>query len=117
MVDAAQVTQWLGKFRQGTLTEADLEQSLEAPKEGSSTVQRLLYLQTQTTDLESAVVGMVIVDNGTVYEGPDDPDEWPYQTVLDAMIDGWRIAKFPELALAYLDQEYGSMKWEFILEK
>jgi hypothetical protein len=33
------------------------------------------------------------------------------------MSDGWRIVKFPELALAYLDPEYGGMKWEFILEK
>ena len=33
------------------------------------------------------------------------------------MSDGWRIVKFPELTMAYLDPEYGGMKWEFILEK
>ena len=60
---------------------------------------------------------MSIVDDGKVYDGPDDPDAWPYQTVLEAISDGWRIVKFPELTLAYLDPEYGGMKWEFILEK
>lgn len=119
MIDAAQVAQWLGKFKQGTLTEADLEQALERLKqgEGPSSVQRLLYLQTHTTDLESPVLGMSFVDNGQMYDGPDDSDNWPYQTVLEAMSDGWRIVKFPELALAYLNPEYGGMKWEFILEK
>ena len=119
MVDAAQVTQWLGKLRQGTLTEADFEQALERLKQdkGASAGQRLLYLQTNTTDLESPVLGMSIVDNGEVHEGPDDSDDWPYQTVLEAMTDGWRIIKFPELALAYLDPDYGGMKWEFVLEK
>jgi len=44
MIDAAQVTPWLGKLRQDTLTEADLEQALQRLKQGkgSSTVQRLL---------------------------------------------------------------------------
>ena len=119
MVDAAQVAQWLEKLRQGSLTAADLEQALERLKQekGSSSVQRLLFLQTNTTDLESPVLGMSIVDDGKVYDGPDNPDDWPYQTVLEAMSDGWRIVKFPELTLAYLDPEYGGMKWEFILEK
>jgi len=119
MIDAAQVAQWLGKLRANTLTDADLEQGLQRLKQSntSSNVQRLLYLQTHTTDLESPVLGMSLVDNGKMHDGPDDPDDWPYQTVLEAMSDGWRIIKFPELSLAYLDPEYGGMKWEFILEK
>ena len=119
MVDATQVAHWLGKLRQGTLTEADLKQALERLKQGSmsSSNQRLLYLQTHTTDVESPVLGMSIIDNGKVHEGPDDPDDWPYQTVLEAMNDGWRIVKFPELTLAHLDHDYGGMKWEFILDK
>ena len=108
----------LRKLRQDSLTAADLEQALERLKQGrGSSVQRLLFLQTNTTDLESPVLGMSIVDDGKVYDGPDNPDDWPYQTVLEAMSDGWRIVKFPELTLAYLDPEYGGMKWEFILEK
>ena len=119
MVDAVQVAQWLEKLRQGSLAAADLERALQRLKQGGgkAAVQRLLYLQTNTTDLESPVLGMSTVEDGIVYDGPDDPHDWPYQTVLEAMVDGWRIVKFPELALAYLDPEYGGMKWEFILEK
>tara|TARA_Y100000588_G_scaffold347036_1_gene395464 strand:+ start:702 stop:1061 length:360 start_codon:yes stop_codon:yes gene_type:complete len=119
MVDAAQVAQWLAQLKQGSLTEADLEQALKRLKQNAtaSPVQRLLYLQTHTTDLESPVTGMSTVEGGKVYDGPDDLDHWPYQTVLEAMTDGWRIIKFPELTLAYLDPEFGGLKWEFILEK
>ena len=119
MVDAAQVSQWLGQLRRGALTPADLEAALERLKRdgASPAAQRLLYLQTHTTDLESPVIGMAIVEDAVVYDAPDDPDDWPYQTVLEAMSDGWRIIKFPEMALAYLDPDYGGMKWEFILEK
>ncbi len=52
MLDVAQISQWLGKLKQGALTAADLEQALEQLKQGrvSSTSQRLLYRQTHTTD-------------------------------------------------------------------
>ena len=115
MIDAAQVSQWLGQLRRGDLTPADLEQALDRLKqERNPAVQRLLYLQTHTTDLESPVIGMAVVEEAVVYDAPDD---WPYQTVLEAMNDGWRVIRFPEMALAYLDPDYGGMKWEFILEK
>lgn len=118
MIDAAQVAQWLGKLKQGALTPADLQQVLEGLKrESGVSIQRLLYLQTHTTDLESPVIGMATVEDAVVFEGPDDPDDWPYQTVLEAMADGWRIIKFPELSLAFHDHDYGGMKWEFVLEK
>ena len=118
MIDAAQVSQWLGQLKRGALTPADLEQALARLKQDRSpAVQRLLYLQTHTTDLESPVIGMAIVDDAVVHDAPDDPEDWPYKTILEAMSDGWRIVKFPEMALAYLDPDYGGMKWEFILEK
>ncbi len=82
MVDASQVSRWLGMLKQGTLAPGDLEQALHRLKrEGRSPVQRLLYLQTNTTDLESPVVGMAMVEEAVIYDGPDDPDDWPYQTV------------------------------------
>jgi hypothetical protein len=119
MVDTARISQWLGKLKQGTLTAADLEQALKQLKQGrvSPVRQRLLYLQTHTTDLESPVVGMALAENSSVDDGPNDPEDWPYQTVLEAISDGWRVIKFPELTLAHLDPDYGGMKWEFILEK
>lgn len=34
MLDVAQISQWLGKLKQGALTAADLEQALEQLKQG-----------------------------------------------------------------------------------
>ena len=62
--------------------------------------QRLLYLNTGNTGVDSQVLGMALVENGQILEGPDDVDEWPYNTVLEAMDDGWRVIKFPEMATA-----------------
>ena len=53
-----------------------------------------------------------------VRNGPDEPDDWPYQTVHEAMLDGWRIVKFPEMTLMLVgeNETYG-LGCEFILEK
>ena len=112
-----QLEQCLDKFRAGTLTEGDLQQALE----NIDTVakpQRLLYLQATNTSVTSAVEGMSIVDGDGVHNGPDEPDDWPYQTVHEAMLDGWRIVKFPEMTLMLVgeNETYG-LGCEFILEK
>ena len=119
MIDASHIALWLTKLKQGRLSPTDLKQALrELKKQPAESVQRLLYLQTHTTDLESPVIGMALVEGAQVFDGPDDPDDWPYQTVLEAMLDGWRIVKFPETALIMAGEEeaYG-LGCEFILEK
>jgi hypothetical protein len=42
---------------------------------------------------------MRIIEKGEISDGSEDPDNWPYQTVLEAIRDGWSVIKFPELAL------------------
>ena len=79
--------------------------------------QDLLYLQANTSSPAAAGVGMRIIENGEISDGPDDPDLWPYQTVLDAMRDGWRIMKFPELALSLDESRTYGLGYEFILER
>ncbi|MBN60576.1 MAG: hypothetical protein CME20_04380 [Gemmatimonadetes bacterium] len=107
-----QIQGWLDKLRQGTLQAADLQAALD-----QSPRQQLLYLQAASTGVDSAVLGMALVCDGQVHEGPQDPADWPYQTVLAAINDGWRVVKFPELALLLQeDQTYG-LGCEFILEK
>ena len=107
-----QIRGWLDKLRQGTLQAADLQAALD-----QSPRQQLLYLQAASTGVDSAVLGMALVCDGQVHEGPQDPADWPYQTVLAAINDGWRVVKFPELALLLQeDQTYG-LGCEFILEK
>ena len=36
------------------------------------------YLQTQTTAVDSDVIGMSTVEEGEIRLPPDDPGEWPY---------------------------------------
>ena len=50
-------------------------------------------------------------------DGPEDPDDWPYKTVLEAVRDGWRIIKLPELALAMDDSRTYGLGHEFVLER
>ena len=119
MADPQQLDEWLGKLREGTLTEADLKEALARLKEegAASRPQRLLYLQTETTAVDSAVKGMSVVEDGKVHETAEDPDDWPYGTVIAAINDGWRVVKFPELALLYQDSGNVGLACEFILEK
>ena len=116
----AQVRSWLHKFRAGTLEEVDFQRVLDKLENGSggeTKTQRLLYLQTTTTSTSSEVIGMSIVEAGQIGEGPDDEDEWPYNSVLEAMNDGWRVIKFPELALLLQEDKTIGLGCEFILEK
>ena len=61
---------------------------------------------------------MTLVQNGEMIAPPADADAWPYQNVLDAINDGWRVVSFPNMALLALsaDDPQG-LGFEFILEK
>ena len=122
MADKQQIQGWLDKLRAGTLVEADLQQALDRLSDGTSDGapprhQRLLYLNTGNTGVDSQVLGMSLVENGQILEGPDDVDEWPYNSVLEAMNDGWRVIKFPEMALMLQEDKTFGLGCEFILEK
>jgi len=120
MTDKQQIQEWLDKLRAGTLVEADLQQALDR-LDGTSgddpPQQRLLYLNTGNTGVDSQVLGMALVENGEILEGPDDVEEWPYNSVLEAMDDGWRVIKFPEMALLLQEDKTFGLGCEFILEK
>ncbi|MCY3901831.1 MAG: hypothetical protein OXF76_01610 [Caldilineaceae bacterium] len=111
------IERWLDKLRAGTLVEEDLQLALRRlDADGATRHQRLLYLQTSTTGVDSDVLGMALVEDGQILEAPDDPDEWPYGTVLEAMADGWRVVKFPEMALLLQEDKTYGFGCEFILE-
>ncbi len=82
-----------------------------------SVKQDLLYLQAAHTSPAAQVVGMLLVENGEINEGPQDPAQWPYRTVLDAIRDGWRVIQFPNLALLTDETRTYGLGCEFILEK
>tara|TARA_Y100000588_G_C14018808_1_gene823295 strand:- start:18 stop:383 length:366 start_codon:yes stop_codon:yes gene_type:complete len=112
-----QIHQWLDKLRAGTLTETDFLQALDRLNGDTAKRQHLLYLQARTTSLASEVLGMALVENGQIVDGPDNPDDWPYKTILDALNAGWRIIKFPEMALLLQEDQTIGLGCEFILEK
>ena len=110
-----QVERCIQELGAGTLTASSLRRI--ADLNGEPTVQDILYLQATTTSPTSEVVGMRIIENGEISDGPHDPDDWPYQTVLEAVRDGWRGIKFPELALMLDDSRTYGLGFEFILER
>lgn len=118
-----QVQHCIRQLRRGSLTEDDLQAILddaEQPREDTpapATRQDLLYLQTRSTAIDYPVLGMKILEDGNLSDGPRDPEEWPYKTVLDAIQDGWRIIKFPEMAVLLDESRSYGLACEFILER
>ena len=106
-------------LRNGTLTEARLRQKIAVvAAETDKKLQDILYLQVGTTSPASQVIGMTYIEAGVLNEASPDPDEWQYQTVLDAVQDGWRIISFPNMVLlAMSDEDAYGLGFEFILER
>ena len=105
------------EFRRGEFTEEKLRQILEERSGAKSGRQDLLYLQTDSTSLTSRAHGMSVLRDGDLSEGPEDPDDWPYKTPLDAIRDGWRVIQFPNMALMLDETKTYGLGCEFILEK
>ncbi len=107
------------ELERGTLTADRLRQGIrDIVGENGHQQQDVLYLQASNTSPGSTVVGMLQIEDGELSEGPPDPDDWPYKTVLDAVRDGWRIISFPNMALLAVDEkEFYGLGFEFILER
>ena len=104
------------RLRQGKLTESHLRDLGLAIAINNSRQQHLLYLQTATTAVTSEVIGMLMVKDGAVSDGPFDYADWPYKTVLDAINEGWRVIRFPvQLPVGHTQDTH--ITCEFILEK
>ena len=84
---------------------------------GNGRLQDVLYLWTLFSSVTSNVNGMALIEDGAVQACPEDPEDWPYQSVLAAMNDGWRIISFPNMALMMDESKTYGLGNEFILEK
>lgn len=113
---ANKLDQAIAELRAGTLQESTLA-AIRDEVAACPATQDLLYLQASGTDLNSEVIGMRLVLDSEVSDGPDNPDDWPYQTVLEAIRDGWRIIDFPNLALLLDESRTYAYGAEFVLEK
>ena len=114
---ASKLDQGIAELRAGTLQESTLAAIRDEVAAAGRARQDLLYLQAAGTDLHSQVIGMRMVCDGEQSDGPNDPDDWPYQSVLDAIRDGWRIIDFPNLALLLDESRTYAYGAEFVLEK
>lgn len=112
-----QIKKWIEELARGELTEASLHTGLAKFDHTTPQKQDLLYLQTGGTSLTSGVHGVLLVEDGQISEIPSNPDEWPYQSVLEAIRDGWHIIQFPNMALLMDESRTYGLGCEFILEK
>ena len=111
-----QVERCLEELSEGRLQEDSLRAVLRA-LDGTGPRQRLLFLRVEGWTISSDVVGMMVLEDGETGEGPADPEEWHYKTVIQAIEDGWRVIKFPELALRVDEARTYEVGGEFVLEK
>ena len=112
---SAHIDRCIEELRAGTLTEDSLLKVKEL--EAAKGRQDLLFLTCGTTSPAAAVNSMKVVEDGEIYDGPADPDDWPYPTLLDAIRDGWRVIKFPEQALLLSEEKSYGLGCEYVLEK
>ena len=113
------VKDWLAqcrdKLRTEAITVADLDRLddlLAKPR------QQILYLYAKSTNMRSPLASWALY-NATQPQKPTLPgDDPPYESVLAAVADGWRVVQFPIAKLyAYEGQDNDYLGYEFVLEK
>jgi hypothetical protein len=86
----------------------------------SATRQQLLILCAASPDLLSPVVAWSLYDGaGDRTSISGDEDVPPYDSVLAAMRDGWRVMQLPATLRAPpgTEHETSFLKWEYVLER
>ena len=83
------------------------------------TRQRLLYLHARTPSVFSEILGYTLIEpvKGFQVEISGGEFAWPYQTVHDALVEGWQIVQFPHLQSPFSDTDLDVVGYEFILQK
>lgn len=81
--------------------------------------QRLLYIHAQTPNLLSRVIEMTIYEPiaGFQIELSAEEPIFLYETVHDAIVDGWQVIQFPLHQAVYDDEQIDMIGYEFILQK
>ena len=81
--------------------------------------QRLLYLPARTPSVYSGVLGMTQIEPvaGHSVEISADQLQFSYETVHEALVDGWQIVQFPHHQAPYDDGDLDMVGYEFILQK
>ncbi len=81
--------------------------------------QRLLYLHARTPSVFSEILGLTLIEPvaGFKVELSAEEPQWPYQTVHEAIVEGWQVVQFPHLQAPFDDRDLDVIGYEFILQK
>ncbi len=81
--------------------------------------QRLLYLQVRSPSVFSDIIGFTPIEPTEGYQAEIqvNVEDWPYESVHQALTDGWRIIQFPHLQAPIDDRDLDVVGYEFIMEK
>ena len=81
--------------------------------------QRLLYLHARTPSVYSGILGLTQIEPvaGHKVEITAQEEEWPYETVHDAIVAGWQVVQFPHHQAPIADRDLEMVGYEFILQK
>ena len=104
------------RFREGTLLEKDIQKAIDLASHRERR-QSILYIQAGSTNPLSSVIGISIYEGDRNQDALDEAGKPLYSSIKEALEDGWRIIKFPEMALALDDQNNYGLGYEFILER
>lgn len=107
------------KLKSGTLKDEELQGVLEAIDSGAKKPrkQSLLYVYAGGNSVHSSPLSMSIIEDGKDRQGINEKGEFIYRTAYEAMQDGWRVIKFPEVTLAMDEQNTYGLGFEFVLER
>jgi hypothetical protein len=89
----------------------------------SQTRQQILILHLAVPNLESRTVAWALYDStipkGELQMNTGDSDVPPYESVLDAMRDGWNVIQLPSMPifLSGHEHEQGHLPYEYVLER
>ncbi|MSS72539.1 MAG: hypothetical protein EXS64_13755 [Candidatus Latescibacteria bacterium] len=114
-----QVETCLEKFRSRALGEADLLDLLAAVERAEARPRRqsLLYVYARNNAVTSPALSISLLEEGKDREGLTPEGAFIYKSAYEAMQDGWRVIKFPEMTLAMDEQNTYGLGFEFILER
>jgi hypothetical protein len=108
------------KLAKGELSAADLDAfAREASKNSRRTRQRLLYLHATTPSISSSLIAAAVhepVEGGFAIMDPMQKDP-TYNSVHEAIRDGWQVIHFPLQMAGFDDHEIDILGYEFILQK
>ena len=116
----AWVAKAIVKLKDGGITGHDLEELSQTVHSSRKTPrQRLLYLHAASPSIRSEIIATALHEPvpDSITEITTEEHEWPYQTVHEAILNGWQVIHFPDQRAPFDDREIDILGYEFILQK